>query len=292
MVMYALALVPLIRGVQSSCNQVWYADDATDCDTLEKLRSWFDSLQSEGPKYGYFPKPAKCILLVKPDLLEKALMVFTGTGVSLQTAGAKDSGVELITSGTRHLGAAVGTSHFKEHYVNAKIDNWILSLKQLCAIAASQPHAAFTVFTHCMQAQWTFLSRSTCGATHLFQRLEDVIRLDFLPALLHREVNDLESEILSLPARHGGLGIACPTVTAVDAHENSLKISEPLVKLILRQEKKIAFDPEDVLEEVKHIKMQIDDKSERLFKIKRNELMSQSSSLQWLLLLKKGPRAG
>jgi len=33
------------------------------------------------------------------------------------------------------------------------------------------------------------------------------IRMVFIPALLRREVNDLERDLISLPARMGGLGL-------------------------------------------------------------------------------------
>ena len=62
MAMYALALVPLLKKLHPMCLQVWYADDATGCDKFERMRAWFDALQLHGPKYGYFPKPSKCIL--------------------------------------------------------------------------------------------------------------------------------------------------------------------------------------------------------------------------------------
>jgi hypothetical protein len=34
---------------------------------------------------------------------------------------------------------------------------------------------------------------------HLFQPLDDVIRQEFIPSLLRREVNDMERDLLSLP---------------------------------------------------------------------------------------------
>ena len=175
------------------------------------MRAWFDELRSKGPKYGYFPKPSKCILVVKPERLIKGQEIFKGTGISLQTDGTKDSGVEINTTGTRHLGAAVGTSDFKAEYVNKKIDSWISALNKLSMVAASQPHAAFAAFTQCMQGQWTFICRAMPDVSPLFLRLEEAIRMTFLPALLRRQVNDLEREVLSMPARMGGLGI-CSTM--------------------------------------------------------------------------------
>jgi len=166
MAMYAMALVPLLRFLHPLCSQVWYADDATGCDTFENM------LQIHGPKFGYFPKPSKCILIVKPERLSKANEIFKGSDVEVKAEGAKDSGIEINTTGTRHLGAAVGTEKFKAEYVNTKIDGWIFALKKLSAIATSQPHAAFAAFTQCMQSQWTFLSRSMPEISPLFVRLE------------------------------------------------------------------------------------------------------------------------
>ena len=170
-----------------------------------KLRKWFDLLVLLGPKYGYYPKPSKCILLSKPNRVELAQKIFKGTGVEVHTDGSKDSGVEIITTGTRHLGAAVGTEEFKHKYVKQKVDVWIECVKILSKIASSEPHAAFSTYTHCLQSQWTFLCRTMPGTPLLFQPLEDVIRKVFIPSLLRREVNDLERDLLSLPARMGGM---------------------------------------------------------------------------------------
>ena len=107
----------------------------------------------------------------------------------MKTEGAKDSGVEINAEGTRHLGAAISTPDFKAIFVNKKIDAWCESIRKLAMIAASQPHAAFSAFTLCMQSQWTFLARSMPELADLFTRLEEVILMDFLPALLRRDVN-------------------------------------------------------------------------------------------------------
>ena len=74
------------------------------------------------------------------------------------------------------------------------------------------------------------------GSPQLFQPLEDTIRKVFIPALIRREVNDLERDLLSLPARMGGLGITKPTDECLISHTNSLFVSAPLVRLVQRQE--------------------------------------------------------
>src|SRR5690349_10705854 len=81
MAMYAIGLVPLVQRLLLTCNQVWFADDATGCDDFAKLRLWFDSLVKIGPLYGYYPKPKKCILVTKPDRVKRAIEFFKGTSV-------------------------------------------------------------------------------------------------------------------------------------------------------------------------------------------------------------------
>ena len=217
MAMYAIALVPLLKHLLPMCKQVWFADDATGCDKFLTLRKWFDVLVEMGPLYGYYPKPSKCILLAKPDRVELARTVFKGSGIDVLTEGAKDSGVEIITTGTRHLGAAVGTDDFKHSYVKKKVTAWIQCVKALSNIAATEPHAAYSAYTHCLQSQWTFLCRSMPGNPALFEPLEDTIRTVFLPVLLRREVNDLERDLISLPARMGGMGVVKPKTKNVSS---------------------------------------------------------------------------
>jgi Reverse transcriptase (RNA-dependent DNA polymerase) len=272
MAMYALALVPLTKRLQPVCKQVWYADDATGCDKLENLRSWFDKLLDEGPAYGYFPKPAKCILVVKPDRLARAKEIFKGSGIRVQTEGSKDCGIEINCEGTRHLGAAVGNTDFRRSYLRQKITNWISAVKKLALIAASQPHAAFAAFTQCLQGQWTFLSRTMPDNSDLFQPLEDSIRNDFIRALFKRDINDLERDMLSLPARMGGMGLFKPTEECLISSTNSICISAPLVRLIQRQI--FELDPRELAEETKKLMIDVDRESDVRFKTKRETVLT------------------
>ena len=105
----------------------------------------------------------------------------------------------------------------------------------------------------------------------LFQPLEDVIRAEFIPTLLKRDINDLERELLSLPVRMGGMGISKPTEQCQVAHFNSMYVSTPLVKLITRQ---IAeFDPRELSEEMKTLRADIDTQAEKRHTDKRDTLL-------------------
>jgi hypothetical protein len=289
MAMYAIALVPLLKRLLPMCKQVWFADDATGCDKFLTMRKWFDALVAMGPLYGYFPKPSKCILLAKPDRIELAQHVFSGTGIDVQTEGAKDSGVEIITTGTRHLGAAVGTVAFKQGYVKKKVDSWIQCVKTLATIATSEPHAAFSAYTHCLQSQWSFLCRSMPGNPLLFEPLEVAIRTVFIPALLRREVNDLERDLISLPARMGGMGIVKPTEQCLITHTNSVYVCEPLVRLVQRQE--FEFNPADLFAEIKKLRGDVDNENESRNKTK-HELILEHSPPELKLALKAATEKG
>ena len=71
-----------------------------------------------------------------------------------------------------------------------------------------------------------------------------MIRRKFIPALLGREVNDLERELFSLPARYGGLGIGNPCVQSARQYTNSEELTTPLVALI--QGQKHTFDAKKI----------------------------------------------
>ena len=57
---------------------------------------------TEGPKYGYYPKPLKSLLNVKQNYEEYAERIFAG------------SNIKITTEGARHLGTVLGDISFKE----------------------------------------------------------------------------------------------------------------------------------------------------------------------------------
>ena len=63
MAMYAMSVMPLIEklGNVKTVLQKWFADDANATGQLSELRKYFDFAVSEGPKYGYFVHPGKCV---------------------------------------------------------------------------------------------------------------------------------------------------------------------------------------------------------------------------------------
>ena len=136
---YALAIIPLLRHLQeehSSIRQAWLADDSAGAGRLCALRHWWDTLSSVGASYGYDTNSLKTILLVKEGILEEAHSLFDNTGVT------------ITTDGVRYLGSAFGKTEFVEQFFLHKIDEWTKELEQLSEFAKTEPHAAYTAFTH------------------------------------------------------------------------------------------------------------------------------------------------
>ncbi len=150
---------------------MWFADDATAGGHVHQLHDWMYKLRDIGPSFGYFANPCKTWLIVKDDHLSTAFKLFAGTGVN------------FTTEGKRHLGAALGPRSFVSSYVKAKVNTWVASNYKLSEIAKTQPHAAYSAYTHGLASKWTYFLRTIPDIADLLQPLEDAITSKFIPAL-------------------------------------------------------------------------------------------------------------
>ena len=226
MPMYALAILPLIHKLcdhNMQTSQLWYADDATAFGSLSHLREWWDKLVSCGPSYGYYPNASKTWLVTKETHQQEAATLFYGTGV------------QITTEGRPHLGAAIGTPSYVHQYVSDKVQQWATELEKLADIAKTQPHAAYAAFTHSLSSRWSFITRTIPDISNLLQQLEDTLQQKFIPALTGKSApSDLERQLLSLPARLGGIGVANPIVRCNMEYNASQELCRPLVDHILQ----------------------------------------------------------
>ena len=195
-VIYALATLPLIKSVQKDgLSQIWFADDAGAGSKLTTLHCWWSALQEWGPKYGYHVNPPKTWLVTKDHHLEAAQKLFG------------PSGVKITTDGRPLLGAPLGSSSYASSFINKQVSEWKEEVRTLAGFATTQPHAAHAAYTHGLSSKWNYLARA-CDSTEIhLQKLEGVIRNDLLKGLTGRPVNDVERELLGLPARLGGMGV-------------------------------------------------------------------------------------
>ena len=108
MSMYALGILPLIHKLKAT-KQVWFADDAAAGDSLVNLHVWWSTLLKQGPFFGYHPNPAKISLILKEDNLDQATNTFGS------------SGVNITSSGQKHLGAALVSTVIVKKHVKKKV---------------------------------------------------------------------------------------------------------------------------------------------------------------------------
>ena len=228
MVMYGLALLPLIRELKvldGEWVQSWYADDGQAVGTVESLRRWWDRLVEIGPRYGYYPRASKTWLVVKEGREAEAEEAFRSTGVKI----AKESG-------SRDLGAAVGSLAFRRKYMGDKVNGWVDMVRVVADLAKVQPHAAHALYIHAVRHRWKFLQRCMGYMEEVFQELEDVQREQLIPALFGRmgeAISDLHREIYALPSRLGGLSIDNPVLGARESYDDSQQLTGVIQEAIL-----------------------------------------------------------
>ena len=263
--MYAVGTRPLLDILHNQtdptrCQQVWYADDSTAAGLLGEIRHWWDILNDAGPKFGYYPKPSKTILILKdPEKLELAKQLFDGTGI------------KLTLTGERHLGAVIGTQEFRDQYVSSKVQKWIEDIEILAGIAEDEPQLAYSSYTMAMCMRWCFVQRTIPNTKDHFVALEDTIRSKLIPAIVGRNVSDIERKIISLPVRYGGLGIQDPSETAEREFYNSTLVTQNLTSLIEKQETDLNNLDGD---RIKEIAAQIKTEKEEYFMQKLEDIKS------------------
>ena len=75
---YAIGILPFLALIKpeiepEKMKHVAYADDLGGGSKLEKIRSWWQKTVDFGPAIGYYPKPEKSWLIVKPHQLTDAV---------------------------------------------------------------------------------------------------------------------------------------------------------------------------------------------------------------------------
>ena len=54
----------------------------------------------------------------------------------------------------------MGSTHFKNEYIDGKVQKWVNNIKTLANIAKAQPHAAYAAFIHGEQHKYTYFLRT------------------------------------------------------------------------------------------------------------------------------------
>ena len=219
-----MVLISFLHDAYDMVKQVWFADDSTAAGKLHALLAFFEMLISEGVKYGYHVNSGKSWLVIKdPCDIERATELF------------KSHDIKITSDGHRLLGAVIGSTCFREEYVNSKVSTWCTELENLCSIAKSQPHAAYAAFVQGYKHKFTFYIRTIPNVAHLFQPVEEIICSKFLPTIFGQDISQLDRETYALPIRNGGLGIPRIPEDADFERNTSKLLCAPLSALIIIQ---------------------------------------------------------
>ena len=122
--------------------------------------------------------------------------------------------------------------------------NWISEITKLAEFAVTQPQASYAAYTFGLKHRWTYFLRTLPEIQDLLEPLESAISRVLIPAITDRQCGQLDRDILALPVRLGGLGIANPSSDANFDYTSSVKVTAPLVEQIVSQVHQL---PEDSL---------------------------------------------
>ena len=251
MAMYAIGLSVLQDSLafeKTNIKSVAYADDYIGAGTIQNLHEWWYKLENMGKKFGYITNAEKSWLIVKPAKEEAARELF------------KNSSIQITSEGHEHLGAVIGSEQFKNEYVKMKVEEWKTEVLKLSEIAKTEPHAAYTAFTHGLKHKWTYVSRTIPEISELMEPLEEAIQKVFIPAITNRECTELERDLLSLPPKLGGLGIINPMRKPEPEYKNSTKMTKQLSEFIINQDKHGEVDEM----EINNIRKQISSERDKM----------------------------
>ena len=126
-------------------------------------------------------------------------------------------------------------------------------MEKLATFALDEPQLALTAFNVSVSKRWSFIQRTIEDTSELFLPLESCIRENFIPAIVGRQISDLEREMLSLPYRYGGLGITDPSKSASFEYSASKQISSCLTNLICNQDMDVTKINKEQIKQTKSI---------------------------------------
>ena len=114
-------------------------------------------------------------------------------------------------------------------------------VEKLSKFAQTQPHAAYSAFTHGLTSKWNYLLRVTDWGKNqldgILESLEKAIQSCFIPALTGQPPpGEHTRQMLALPVRLGGLGLLNPLASAPELQAASKQINTPLVNRIINQD--------------------------------------------------------
>ena len=243
--------------------KLYYADDGGGGGTLDQLLKWWTDVQEIGPNFGYYLKPSKTWLIVKPKYLKRAKDMFPG--------------ISITDQGHKYLGSYIGSESGKAEFMKCHFDKWIRDVAALAKIAKTEPQLAYAGYVYGTSKRWSFVSRTTPNVGEHIKKLEYEIKETLIPAIVGKNyISDDTRRIFSLPSRLGGLGFLDPCSVSDLEYKSSLAATAQLTKAIFDQESfLINIDQETqekIMKEVKHKKTEHGIRSNKTSS-KRNQVL-------------------
>ena len=101
-------------------------------------------------------------------------------------------GMEITTTGKRHLGTVVGSTNFKAQYMQGLVKGWVDDVKLLANIAKSESQCAYTTMTYAIQHRWKFAQQTIPDISAYMKELEFKIQRTLIPAMIGRDISSEE----------------------------------------------------------------------------------------------------
>ena len=138
------------------------------------------------------------------------------------------------------MGAAIGSTEFRVEYTKSKVKKWQSEVEKLAEFAKTEPQAAYAAYTHVQKHKFNYFMRTIPGMAEYYEPLDQTINDKLLPALLGQPaVSENLRRVFALPARVGGLGIPVLQEVANEEFQTSLRVTAPLVTLMVLQSKEM-----------------------------------------------------
>ena len=114
MIAYGIGILPLIKNLKWEIPDIthpWYAGDAGVLGTFTRIETYFDSITLQGPGRGYYTKPSKSVLIVRPDNIEAGKYFRACHGFK-------------VCMGARYLGGYIGDDESKHYWLRERTLTW------------------------------------------------------------------------------------------------------------------------------------------------------------------------
>ena len=101
----------------------------------------------------------------------------------------------MTTEGQPLLGAPLGNVDYCTSFLQSKLSSLVQEVRTLARIARTEPHAAYSAFTHGLAGKWNYLMRVSPTFREFLEPLESTIRTEYLASLIGRCISNLERSL-------------------------------------------------------------------------------------------------